>query len=92
MLEPTDLQKLQALSGEEAKQYAGDLIERLSRQIKFEQTKNQALTFELARLKQWRFGQSSESLDASGQLVVTADGVPCARVSGVFKIGPAGPA
>lgn len=67
MLEPTDLQKLQALSGEEAKQYAGDLIERLSRQIKFEQTKNQALTFELARLKQWRFGQSSESLDASGQ-------------------------
>ena len=26
------------------------------------------------------------------QGLVTADGVPCARVSGVFKIGPAGPA
>jgi transposase len=66
-LAPAELQKLHALSGEEAKQCASDLIERLARQVKFEQTKNQALSLELARLKQWRFGQSSESLDASGQ-------------------------
>jgi len=32
-------------------------------QLKFEQAKNQALNFEIARLKQWRFGSSSESLD-----------------------------
>ena len=71
MLEQAELQKLQTLSGEEAKQHAGNLIERLMRQVKFEQTKNQALTFELARLKQWRFGQSSESLDAQGVLFDT---------------------
>jgi transposase len=58
--------------------YARQLIERLSAQVqaeqaqlkveqaqlKFEQTKNAALAFELARLKQWRFGSSSESMDA----------------------------
>lgn len=65
MLEPADLLELDALSGESAKQHARQLIERLSRQLKFEQTKNQALNFELARLKQWRFGSSSESMDSA---------------------------
>jgi transposase len=78
MLHSDDLQPLDALSGEQAMLHARQLIERLSAQIqteqaqrrieqaqlKFEQTKNAALTFELARLKQWRFGSSSESMDA----------------------------
>jgi transposase len=33
-------------------------------QLKFEQTRNAALNLEVARLKQWRFGTSSESMDA----------------------------
>ncbi len=72
MLEPSNLQQLDALSGESAKQYARQLIERLSAQLKteqaklkFEQTKNQALNVEIARLKQWRFGSSSESMDSA---------------------------
>jgi transposase len=38
-------------------------------QLKFEQTRNAALNLEVARLKNWRFGTSSESMDAasSGQ-------------------------
>jgi transposase len=34
-------------------------------QLKFEQTRNAALNLEVARLKNWRFGTSSESMDAS---------------------------
>lgn len=71
MLQQDELQKLHALDGAEAKQHASTVIQRLMAQVKFEQTKNQALTFELARLKHWRFGQSSESLDAQGQLFDT---------------------
>jgi transposase len=65
--------QLQALGDTPAAQYAREFIEQLrsqvqtqQKQIKFEQTKNAALNFELARLKQWRFGKSSESLDAQG--------------------------
>jgi transposase len=71
MLHSDDLQQLDALSGEQAMLHARQIIERLrmlsetqARQLKFEQTKNAALNFELARLKQWRFGSSSESMDA----------------------------
>jgi transposase len=70
MLDQDELTKLDALGDDQAKQYALELINRLSVQItsseaklKFEQAKNQALIFEIARLKQWRFGSSSESLD-----------------------------
>ena len=45
---------------------ARDLIERLRGEIKFQKTQIEALNFEIARLKRWRFGSSSESL-ASGQ-------------------------
>jgi transposase len=55
-----------ALSSEQSRQDAGALIERIKAQLKFKQTKIDALNFELARLKQWRFGKSSESLDAQG--------------------------
>ena len=43
------------------------LIERLQAQVKFEQTRNEALNYEIARLKRWRFGSSAESLEASTQ-------------------------
>ena len=42
--------------------------EQLRSQLKFAQTKIEALNFELARLERWRFGQSSESLDAQAPL------------------------
>ena len=71
MLEQADLLELDALSGESAKQHARKLIERLGAQLtsseaklKFEQAKNQALNIEVMRLKQWRFGSSSESMDS----------------------------
>lgn len=71
MLEPTDLLELDTLSGEAAKQHARQLIERLGAQLtsaqaklKFEQARNQALNIEVMRLKQWRFGSSSESMDS----------------------------
>ena len=47
-----------------------ELIERLQAEIKFKQTKIEALNFEVARLKRWRFGSSSESLEASNQAVL----------------------
>lgn len=43
-------------------------FERLQGELKFAQTKIAALNFELARLKRWRFGTSSESLDAQTPL------------------------
>ena len=46
------------------------LIERLQAQIKFERTRNEALNFEIARLKRWRFGSSAESLEATTQTVL----------------------
>lgn len=43
-------------------------FERLRSQLKFAETKIAALNFELARLKRWRFGSSSESLEAQAPL------------------------
>lgn len=40
------------------------VIAKLKAQLKFEQTRNAALNLEVARLKNWRFGTSSESMDA----------------------------
>ena len=47
-----------------------DLIERLQGELKFSKIKIEALSFEIARLNRWRFGQSSESLDAAGQVAL----------------------
>ena len=47
-----------------------DLLERLQGELKFKQTRIDALNFEVARLKRWRFGSSSESLDTSIQAVL----------------------
>ena len=46
------------------------LIDRLQGEIKSHKTKIEALNFEIARLKRWRFGSSSESLDSSTQAVL----------------------
>jgi len=46
------------------------VIERLQADVKFKQAKIEALNFEIARLKRWRFGSSSESLDNSAQTVL----------------------
>jgi transposase len=46
------------------------LIERMQAELKFKQTKIEALNFEIARLKRWRFGSSAESLDTSTQAVL----------------------
>lgn len=56
MLDPADLAELDTLSGEQAKQYARQLIENLGTQLtsaqatlKFEQAKNQALNLAACR-------------------------------------------
>ena len=46
------------------------LLGRLQGELKFKQTKIDALNFEVMRLKRWRFGSSSESLDTSTQAVL----------------------
>ena len=46
------------------------LLERVQAELRFEKTRNEALNFEIARLKRWRFGSSSESLDATTQAVL----------------------
>jgi transposase len=96
MLSAEDVQQLEVLRGEQALAHARQIIERLSVQIqteqdqrrieqaqlKFEQTRNAALNFELARLKQWRFGTSSESMDAAqSQLFEAKDMVQFAAES-----------
>ncbi len=45
-----------------------DQLERLQAELKLAQTRIAALSFEVARLKRWRFGTSSESLDAQAPL------------------------
>jgi len=47
-----------------------EVIERMQAELQFEKTRNAALNFEVARLKRWRFGSSSESLEATTQAVL----------------------
>ena len=47
-----------------------ELIARMQAELKFHKTRNEALNFEIARLKRWRFGSSSESLEATTQAVL----------------------
>ena len=47
-----------------------ELLDRLQGELKFQKIRNEALNFEVARLKRWRFGSSSESLDTSTQAVL----------------------
>jgi transposase len=71
MLEASDAQTLNTRpaqdSGHDSMQGMRELIERMQAELQFEKTRNEALNFEIARLKRWRFGSSSESLEASTQ-------------------------
>ena len=66
---PTDVPHDTAPAAD-AVQELRDLIERMQAEIRFEKTRNEALNFEIARLKRWRFGTSSESLDSTTQTVL----------------------
>ena len=65
-----DPQTLDTHTAEACVQVLRDLIERMQGELKFEKTRNEALNFEIARLKRWRFGSSSESLATSTQAVL----------------------
>ena len=54
----------------EAVQGLHDQIKRMQAELQFEKTRNEALNFEIARLKRWRFGSSAESLDSTTQAVL----------------------
>ena len=47
-----------------------EVIERMQAELRFSKTRIEALNFEVARLKRWRFGSSSESLDSTTQAVL----------------------
>jgi transposase len=70
MLEGSHAQTLDAHAAGDAVQAMRDLIEQLQGEIRFEKARNEALNFEVARLKHWRFGSSSESLDTTTQAVL----------------------
>jgi transposase len=70
MLEAADAHTLDTPPEQDGVQQLRDLIERIQAELKFERTRNEALNFEIARLKRWRFGSSSESLDGSTQAVL----------------------
>jgi transposase len=74
MLEGLDTKTLDTLpvegSAQDSVQELRDLITRMQTELKFNQAKIEALNFEIARLKRWRFGSSSESLDTSTQAVL----------------------
>jgi transposase len=70
MLDASDAPTLDTTPASDSVLVSRALVERLQTQIKFEQTRNEALNFEIARLKRWRFGSSAESLDSSTQAVL----------------------
>ena len=70
MLEASDTPALQTSSADDSVLVSRDFVERMQAEIKFGQTKIEALNFEIARLKRWRFGSSAESLDSSAQAVL----------------------
>ena len=70
MLEASDAQTLQTQPAADSLQAMRALIERMQAELKFNQTKIEALNFEIARLKRWRFGSASESLDSATQAVL----------------------
>jgi transposase len=74
MLEGSDTHTLDTLPADDAVQDSVQelrlFVERMQAELKFNQIKIEALNFEIARLKRWRFGSSSESLEASTQAVL----------------------
>jgi len=70
MLEAADTPQTEAPGAQDAVLVSREFIERLQGELKFQQAKIEALNFEVARLKRWRFGSSSESLETSTQAVL----------------------
>jgi len=70
MLEDTNTAALESSSDVQTVMVSRELFERLQGELKFSQARIEALNFEVARLKKWRFGSSSESLDSSTQAVL----------------------
>ena len=70
MLEASDTQTLDTATTQDSVPVLRNLIERMQAELHFEKTRNAALNFEIARLKRWRFGSSSESLDSTTQAVL----------------------
>lgn len=70
MLEASETLALDSPPGADAVRSMRELIERMQAELKFKQTKIEALNFEIARLKRWRFGSSSESLESTTQAVL----------------------
>jgi hypothetical protein len=70
MLDALDTKTLDAPAPSDTVQELHDALQRMQAELKFKQTRIDALNFEVARLKRWRFGSSSESLDTSTQAVL----------------------
>ena len=70
MLDASDTPTLDTSPASDSVLESRQLIERLQAELKFKQTKIEALNFEIARLKRWRFGSSAESLEATTQAVL----------------------
>ena len=70
MLEASDSATLDPSPSGDTVSVSRTVLEQLQAEVKFKQAKIEALNFEIARLKRWRFGSSSESLDASTQAVL----------------------
>ena len=67
MLEGPQTNTIDALGADDAVLVPRDFVERLQGELKFKQARIEALNFEIARLKRWRFGSSAESLETSTQ-------------------------
>jgi transposase len=70
MIKPDTIKQLESLKTSDTGRLAVELIEQMQGDLKLKQVKIDALTFELARLKNWKFGRSSESLDGDKQKVL----------------------
>jgi len=71
MLEASAAQTCEAQTADDAVVLISRLaLDRMQAELRFEKTRNEALNFEVARLRRWRFGSSAESLDTSTQAVL----------------------
>ena len=70
MLDAPDTKTFEASAAPDTLGELRAALQRMQGELKFKQTRIDALNFEIARLKRWRFGSSSESLDTSTQAVL----------------------
>ena len=70
MLEASNSPALDTSHADDSVLVSRGFVERLQADLKFSQTKIEALNFQVAQLKRWRFGSSAESIDSSTQAVL----------------------